>query len=99
MQFSTITDQIPFIGRKKDQREVFWNLAQQNTRFLFNVALKYAGNRYDAEDLVQDTLSTAYRKFHQLRDSQKFKSWLFVILRNHYLKSKLLNSPASWIPS
>ena len=86
MQFSTIADQIPFVGRKKHQREVFWNLAQNQTRFLYNVALRYVGNPYDAEDLVQETLYTAYDKFHQLRDSQKFKSWIFTILRNHFLK-------------
>jgi RNA polymerase sigma-70 factor (ECF subfamily) len=88
MQFSMITDQVPFMGRKKHQRDVFWNLAQNQTRFLYNVALKYTGNRYDAEDLVQETLYTAYHKFHQLRDSQKFKSWMFTILRNHFLKGQ-----------
>jgi RNA polymerase sigma-70 factor (ECF subfamily) len=86
MQLSTITDQIPFMGRKKNQRDAFWNLAQNQTRFLYNVAFRYVGNRYDAEDLVQETLYTAYNKFHQLRDSRKFKSWMFIILRNHFLK-------------
>jgi RNA polymerase sigma-70 factor (ECF subfamily) len=86
MQFAMIADQVPFMGRKKHQRDVFWNLAQNQTRFLYNVAIKYVGNRYDAEDLVQETLYTAYHKFHQLRDSQKFKSWMFTILRNHFLK-------------
>ena len=86
MQFSTITDRIPFVGRKKHQRDMFWNLAQDQTRFLYNVAFRYVGNRYDAEDLVQETLYTAYKKFHQLRDNRKFKSWMFTILRNHFLK-------------
>ena len=86
MQFSMITDQVHFLGRKKHKRDVFWNLAQNQTRFLYNVAFKYVGNRYDAEDLVQETLYTAYHKFHQLRDSRKFKSWMFTILRNHFLK-------------
>jgi len=86
MQFSMNIDQISFIGRKKHQREVFWNLAQGQTRFLYNVAFKYTGNRSDAEDLVQETLYTAYNKFHQLRDNQKLKSWMFTILRNHFLK-------------
>ena len=86
MQLSTITDQIPFIRRKKSQREIFWNLAQYQTRFLYNAAFRYVGNRYDAEDLVQETLYTAYHKFHQLRDKQKLKSWMFTILRNHFLK-------------
>ena len=93
MQFSMITDQVPFTGRKKKQRDVFWNLAQNQTRFLYNVAFKYAGNRYDAEDLVQETLYTAYRKFYQLRDKSKFKSWVFIILRNHFLKSQRKNTP------
>ena len=86
MQLSTITDQIPFMGRKKNQGDVFWNLEQNQTRFLYNVAFRYVGNRYDAEDLVQETLHTAYNKFHQLRDIRKFKSWMFTILRNHFLK-------------
>jgi RNA polymerase sigma-70 factor (ECF subfamily) len=94
MQFSMITQQVPFIGRKKHQRDEFWNLAQNQTRFLYNVALKYAGNRYDAEDLVQETLYTAYRKFDQLRDRRKFKSWVFTILRNHFLKSQRKKAPA-----
>jgi RNA polymerase sigma-70 factor (ECF subfamily) len=93
MQFSMITDQVPFMGRKKHQRDVFWNLARNQTRFLYNVALKYAGNRYDAEDLVQETLYTAYSKFYQLRDSRKFKSWVFTILRNHFLKSQRKKLP------
>lgn len=88
MQLSKITDQIPFMGRKKHQSDAFWNLAQNHTRFLYNVAFKYVGNRYDAEDLVQETLYTAFNNFHQLRDSQKFKSWIFVILRNHFLKGQ-----------
>ena len=86
MQLSKITDQIPFLGRKKNQRDIFWNLVQNHMRFLYNVAFRYVGNRYDAEDLVQETLYTAYDKFHQLRDSRKFKSWIFTILRNHFLK-------------
>ena len=93
MQLSTITDQIPFMGRKKNQRDAFWNLAQNQTRFLYNVAFRYVGNRYDAEDLVQETLYTAYNKFHQLRDSRKFKSWMFTILRNHFLKWQRKKAP------
>ena len=93
MQFTRITDQIPFIGRKEHQREIFWKLAQNQTRFLYNVAFKYAGNHYDAEDLVQETLYTAYSKFHQLRDNRKLKSWMFTILRNHFLKGQRKKAP------
>jgi RNA polymerase sigma-70 factor (ECF subfamily) len=93
MQLSKITDQIPFLGRKKNQRDIFWNLVQNHMRFLYSVAFRYVGNRYDAEDLVQETLYTAYDKFHQLRDSRKFKSWIFTILRNHFLKWRRKKTP------
>jgi RNA polymerase sigma-70 factor (ECF subfamily) len=93
MQFPTITDRVPFMVPKKHKRDVFWNLAQNQTRFLYNVAFKYVGNRYDAEDLVQEALYTAYNKFHQLRDRRKFKSWMFTILRNHFLKGQNKKAP------
>ena len=93
MQLSTITSQIPFVGRKERQKIEYWDLAQDQTRFLYNVAYRYAGNRYDAEDLVQETVHTAYKKFHQLRDSRKFKRWMFAILRNHFLKWQRKKTP------
>ena len=50
------------------------------------MALRYTGNRYDAEDLVQETLFSAYKSIQQLRDEKKCKAWLFAILRNIYVK-------------
>jgi RNA polymerase sigma-70 factor (ECF subfamily) len=50
------------------------------------MALRYTGNGYDAEDMVQETFYTAFKSFHQLRNESKCKSWLFTILRNIYLK-------------
>ena len=93
MQFSKMIDQVAWRDGKKLQRDEFWNLAQNHTRYLYNVAFKYTGNRYDAEDLLQETLYTAYQKLHQLRDSRKFKSWMFTILRNHFLKSQRKKVP------
>jgi RNA polymerase sigma-70 factor (ECF subfamily) len=51
------------------------------------MARRYAGNQYDAEDLVQETFFMAFKNFDQLRDENKLKSWLFSILRNTYLKN------------
>ncbi len=56
-------------------------------KLLYNVALKYCGNNFDAEDIVQETYLTAFNKFHQLRDKSKCKPWLLTILRNNFLKS------------
>lgn len=68
---------------KKD----FKKLAYPHMKLLYNVALKYTGNVFDAEDIVQETYMLAFHKFHQLKDPGKCKSWLLRILRNNFLKS------------
>ena len=72
--------------RSKDRGgERFWGLASPFVSFLYNMALRYTGNRFDAEDLLQETVFTGLKSFHQLRDETKCKHWLFAILRNLYL--------------
>jgi RNA polymerase sigma-70 factor (ECF subfamily) len=80
--------------RRVDKKR-FKELTYPHLEFLFNVALKYSGAKYDAEDLVQETMYSAYTKFQQLRDDKSCRAWLFTILRNHFLKerSQLLRRP------
>lgn len=66
--------------------ENFWQDAARYEHMLYRAAFQYTGNRFDAEDLVQETLLAAFRNLNQLRDPLKLKRWLFVILRNHFLK-------------
>jgi len=42
----------------------------------FGVAFGVLRNREDAEEIAQDAFARAYRRFHQLRDRQAFRSWL-----------------------
>lgn len=88
MQISKIAHTIPLIPKTKRTPEKFWELADVHLKFLYNMALRYTGNRYDAEDLVQETFYVGFKKFYQLREERKFKSWLFAILRNTYLKNR-----------
>lgn len=85
-----IVKKFPGLKNKPDR---FWELAEEHVKFIYNVALRYAGNPYDAEDLVQETYFLAFKKFDQLRDDRKLKSWLFTILRNTYLKTRRQNGP------
>jgi RNA polymerase sigma-70 factor (ECF subfamily) len=80
--------------RRVDKKR-FKELTYPHLEFLYNVALKYSGNSYDAEDLVQETMVTGYTKFQQLRDEKSCRAWLFTILRNHFLKERkqLLKRP------
>ncbi len=75
-------------GVPKNNRHLFKELAYPHIRFLYNVALRYMHNQYDAEDLVQETMYAAFRNFHQLRDRSKCRSWLFAIMRSNFLKEK-----------
>ena len=67
-------------------QEDFWQDAGRYQRILYRAAFQYTGNRFDAEDLVQETFLAALRSRQQLRERHKLKPWLFVILRNNFLK-------------
>lgn len=51
-------------------------------------SLRLAGNRPDAEDLLQSALAQAFVKFAQLRNLDLFRAWLFAIIRNLFLSSR-----------
>lgn len=75
------------IRRHTGSRKEFKTLTYPHMQLLYNVALKYCGNTFDAEDIVQETYLMAFNKFHQLREKDKCKPWLLRILRNNFLKS------------
>jgi len=68
-------------------RQSFKALAYPHMTLLYNVALKYTGNVFDAQDIVQETYLMAFNKFHQLKEHSRCKPWLLRILRNNFLKN------------
>lgn len=73
--------------KKNTSKQVFKKLVYPHMKLVYNVALKYTGNVFDAEDIVQETYLMAFNKFHQLREHSKCKPWLLRILRNNFLKN------------
>ena len=51
---------------------------------LYSFAYRLMGNREDAEDLLQESYFKAFKYFHQLRDTSKFKEWVFQITANQF---------------
>jgi RNA polymerase sigma-70 factor, ECF subfamily len=50
----------------------------------------------DAQDLLQDSVGHAYRRFGALRDAGRFKAWLLAIVRSRFLsqlRSRKLTVP------
>ena len=59
----------------------FESLAARYWRDLYNYAYRLSGNRHTAEDLVQESLSRAWRSVDKLQNQGAAKSWLYTILR------------------
>ena len=55
---------------------------------MFLLANSIVNNYHDAEDVVAETILTAYEKIHTLRDEEKFKSWLMQILSQENEQTK-----------
>jgi RNA polymerase sigma-70 factor (ECF subfamily) len=49
---------------------------------LYKVAYAWCGERHLADDLVQEAMTRAMGKCHQLRDPTRLDSWLYSILNN-----------------
>ena len=56
-------------------REFELRLADSST-LAFRVAYSVLRHRQDAEDVAQDAFVRAHREFRQLRDRERFRSWL-----------------------
>ena len=57
------------------EREFEIRLVESST-LAFRVAYSVLRHREDAEDVAQDAFAKAHRRFRQLRDPERFRSWL-----------------------
>jgi RNA polymerase sigma-70 factor (ECF subfamily) len=66
-------------------RDLFWTLLEVEHPRAEAFCRRLAGNLADGDDLYQDSLLLAMRKFAGLRDKAAFKPWLYRIIVNSYL--------------
>lgn len=74
------------IFRNAQEAEEFYHTyfeVYQNDVYL--MILRYVKDHQTAEDLTQETMYTAMKKVHQLKDRNKSRSWLLRIARNQAL--------------
>ena len=79
-------NQFRSILSESEDLECFEKYLSPHVPMLYRSAIRMCGNPNDAQDLVQETLFSALKNFHQLIDPAKSKSWMFSILRNLFLK-------------
>ena len=70
----------------RDARSRFTALVTSYSEDLYRFGYWLAGDRADADDLVQETLARAWRALAQLRDEGATKSWLFTTMRREHLR-------------
>jgi|GEM_PF-744107 len=80
---------------QRGSAEAFEQLALRYQQVLAASARYTVGNQDDAEDAVQDTLVRAYRHLPSLKDPDKFRAWLFSILRHVCLTLLQKRAPAA----
>ena len=55
-------------------------IVDRHKRFVFTLAMRFAKNREDAEEIAQDCFVKAYRSLHTFRHNSKFSTWLYSIV-------------------
>lgn len=61
-------------------KAAYADLMKRHQRFVFTLALRFAKNREDAEEIAQDCFIKAYRSLNSFRNTSKFSTWLYSIV-------------------
>ena len=63
-------------------------LIKRHQHYIYNVALKMVLSPFDAEDITQEVLIKVVTKLSQFEGKSDFRTWLYRITFNHFLKMK-----------
>jgi RNA polymerase sigma factor (sigma-70 family) len=58
---------------------VYADLVKRHQRFVFTMAMRFAKNREDAEEIAQDCFVKAYKALGTFQHTSKFSTWLYTI--------------------
>ena len=80
---------------RRQEREQFERLAQENERRVYAVCFHMVGNREDAQDCAQETMLRAFRAFSSFRRDASFSTWITRIAVNACLEALRKRRPAA----
>ena len=84
-----LVDLLPEVKKEdrvlKANRHLFESLVTPLMNSLYSTALRMTSTQDNAENLVKDTLSKAFRNFNQNDNNTNFKVWAFSIMVNTYV--------------
>jgi RNA polymerase sigma-70 factor (ECF subfamily) len=79
---SSVSDEELIARARQGDREAFGDLVERHQQAVFRAALVVLRSREDAEEVVQDTFVSAYRKLDAFRGDSSFRTWLLAIAWN-----------------
>jgi len=75
---------------KEGSKVALENLVKKHQHYIYNVALKMTLSPNDAEDVTQEVLIKVITNLAQFKGESNFRTWLYRITFNHFLKMKKL---------
>lgn len=88
-EYTTDQDDISLIDKaKKGDKNALEALIKKHQPYIFNIAWKMVQNPNDAQDITQEVLIIITTKLAQFRGDSQFRTWLYRIVTNHFLKMK-----------
>jgi RNA polymerase sigma-70 factor (ECF subfamily) len=76
MHERTVTIPIALVSMDAGLEREFEALVTESSTLMFRVAYSVLRHRQDAEDVAQEAFVRAHRRFHQLRDRERFRAWV-----------------------
>lgn len=73
------------MSKEKDQNQLFIQLLMKYQKRIYNFILLLVPNYADADDLMQETVSTMWSKFDTFQQDSNFTAWAIKIARNKIL--------------
>jgi len=73
------------MSERQATRRSFTQAVEAQIDALYGFALRLTKNEADADDLVAETVTKAWTAFDTLDDINRFRPWIFRILRNHFI--------------
>src|SRR5476651_881856 len=77
---SKLSDTILIEQTLAGNQQAYADLVKQHQRFVFTLAMRFAKNREDAEEIAQDCFIKAYRSLESFQRQSKFTTWLYSIV-------------------
>ncbi len=88
-EYQTDEDDKSLIERAvKGSKSALESLLKKHQPFIFNIAWKMVQNPNDAQDITQEVLIKVTTKLSQFRGESQFRTWLYRIVANHFLKMR-----------